>query len=70
MTRDAGASGAAGGEAARPPILEQGEHAPPNFLHEGTRGIGDGLSCKAFNDDCYRVNQNFAVKCDVFDFFP
>ena len=59
-TRDAGDSGA-GGVPPPPPLGAEGAWSP-NFLHEGNRGTGDGLPCKAFRNGCYIVNRNFAVK--------
>ena len=59
--RDAGAGG--GGMQLALPTLEQGGRVPPpDFLHMGTRGIGDGLLCKTFHDGCCKVNRNIAVK--------
>ena len=61
------------GGAAAPPTLAPGggqlPHpnfgaggVPPQLLHVGTSGIGDGLPYKVFHNGCYKVNRNFAVR--------
>ena len=51
MSRDAGTGGAGG--AAGPPNFGAGGAWPPQLLHVGSSGIGDGLPYKVFHNGCY-----------------
>ena len=44
------------------PNFRAGWAWPPQLLHVGTSGIGDGLPYKVFHNGCYKVNQNFAIR--------